>query len=95
MTEKNARRARKRFLWPMTQTPYAQIHHDIDTMTKRRAQAVLRAMLSCGRTNCRWVEYGLAQDFMPRVRKRLQRIEYNKAHPADGGSAVTSEGVDN
>lgn len=72
-SERNARRARRKYLTPLAQMPYSQCVMTITEMNPQRAEATLRAMLSCSRTNCWWAEYDLAQRFISTLNQKLSK----------------------
>jgi len=76
--ESPQRRRRRTFIGPLENMTVAQIIMLIDDMGHVPARALLRAMDSCGTTNCSWVTYQIAQRFRKDVLLRLEYIQRTK-----------------
>lgn len=70
--EKKMRRARKKWLLPLTEMPVWQALNWIDNAGQRQLRAAVIAMESCSQTNCWWAEAHTAELLLPRARARLR-----------------------
>lgn len=65
------RRIRLTHLSPLTKLTTGALLNRIQTMPRRSAEALLRAMGTCSDTNCGWDEYAIAKRYLGDVAARI------------------------